>query len=105
MLVFLIILGIVSIRTATTVYRYKLITLFKANEQGEGSHYTRWYNWVLGLLGVALLGTGYYLAAHFYDLLVLLETKYQFNGFGMLFGPIFILILCVIGTYLFFGHF
>lgn len=104
-LVFLIILGIVSIRTATTVYRYKLITLFKANEQGEGSHYTRWYNWVLGLLGVALLGTGYYLAAHFYDLLVLLETKYQFNGFGMLFGPIFILILCVIGTYLFFGHF
>ncbi|WP_220410634.1 FtsX-like permease family protein, partial [Escherichia coli] len=42
-LVFLIILGIVSIRTATTVYRYKLITLFKANEQGEGSHYTRWY--------------------------------------------------------------
>ncbi|MBO0475441.1 ABC transporter permease [Vagococcus sp. DIV0080] len=105
MIVFLVILGIVSIRTATTVYRYKLITLFKADEQGEGSNYTRWYNWVLGILGVGLLGTGYYLAANFYHFLVWLELTYKLGGFGMLIGPLLILLICVIGTYLFFSHF
>ena len=104
-LIFSIILAIVSVRTATTVYRYKLITLFKANEQGEGSNYIKWYNWVLGIIGVSLLWTGYYLASHFYDFLVWMEVKYKFNGFGMIVGPLFILLLCVVGTYLFFGHF
>lgn len=104
-LVFSIILAIVSVRTATTVFRYKLITLFKADEQGEGSNYIKWYNWLLGIIGVSLLVTGYYLAGHFYDFLMVLEVNYQFNGMGMVLGPLFILLLCVVGTYLFFGHF
>lgn len=104
-LIFLIILAIVSIRTAATVYRYKLITLFKADEQGEGSNYIKWYNWFFGLMGVGLLAIGYYLAGNFYDFLIWMEVKYKFDGFGMVIGPLFILFLCVVGTYLFFGHF
>ncbi|MBP2966828.1 hypothetical protein, partial [Acinetobacter baumannii] len=53
----------------------------------------------------ALLISGYYLADRFYDFLIWMEVKYKFNGFGMVIGPLFILLICVVGTYLFFGHF
>ena len=103
--IFLLILVLVSIRTASVVYRYKLITLFKAEEQGEGGYQVRWYNWVLGILGLGLLITGYTLASNFFDFMMWTETKYNIQGFSMLLCPLIILALCVIGTYLFFGHF
>lgn len=104
-LVFSIILAIVSVRTATTVYRYKLITLFKADQQSDGSHHVRWYNWLFGLIGLMLLIFGYTLAQRFLDFLIWTEANYQTNGLAMLFCPLIILVICVVGTYLFFGHF
>ncbi|MEG0550673.1 MAG: ABC transporter permease [Vagococcus sp.] len=105
MIVFLIILAIVSIRTATTVYRYKLITLFKADQQGEGNAYVRWYNWLFGSIGVIFLGLGYTLAKRFLDFMIWFEKMYQTDGFSMLLCPLIILMICIIGTYLFFNHF
>ena len=104
-IIFMIILAIVSARTAATVYRYRLITLFKADEQGEGAQHTKWYNWLFGVLGVLLLGVGYYLAGNFFNLLIWVEETYHTEGFAMILGPLFILFICVLGTYLFFGHF
>lgn len=104
-LIFLVILAIVSVRTATTVYRYKLITLFKAEEQGEGVQHIKWYNWILGCLGLLFLVTGYYLAGNFYETFLWIEGVTNIQGFGMILGPLFILFICIVGTYLFFSHF
>ena len=103
--VFLTILGIVSVRTAATVYRYKLIALFKAEQQSEGNHQVRWFNWLFGVLGVILLLVGYGLARNFLNFMIWTEKEVGLKGFAMLLCPIVILIICVIGTYLFFGHF
>ncbi|HCM90347.1 MULTISPECIES: FtsX-like permease family protein [Vagococcus] len=103
--VFLVILALVSVRTAATVYRYKLITLFKAEQQSEGSLVIRWYNWLFGLSGVLLLITGYFLANNFFRLMVWSEEEISLNGMGILIFPLVILFICVFGTYLFFGHF
>lgn len=104
-IIFLIILGIVSIRTATTVYRFKLITLFQAEQQGDKSVSIKWYNYLFGSLGLVLLVTGYFLAHRFYDFGVWLDPQLSGQGLFILVGPFFILFLCVLGTYLFFGHF
>ncbi|MDT2839585.1 ABC transporter permease [Vagococcus carniphilus] len=104
-IVFMIILGIVSIRTGATVYRYKLITLFKADQQSDGNYQIKWYNWVFGLIGISLLITGYTLAKRFLDFMIWMELTYNTQGMSMLIGPLLILLICVIGTYLTFGHF
>lgn len=104
-IIFLIILGIVSVRTATTVYRFKLITLFQADQQGDKGISIKWYNWLLGSLGLILLLTGYFLAHRFYDFGTWLDPYLTGQGLFILVGPFFILFLCVLGTYLFFGHF
>lgn len=104
-IVFLVILAIVSARTAATVYRYKLITLFKADQQSEGSLVIRWYNWILGVLGVFLLIIGYSFANNFLNLMVWADERFLLNGMGILICPMIILFICVVGTYLFFGHF
>ncbi len=104
-IVFLMILAIVSIRTATTVYRYKLITLFKADQQGEGNRQINWYNWIFGLIGIGLLIIGYTLANHFLEFMLWMDATYKTQGLSIIVGPLFILLLCVVGTYLIFGHF
>lgn len=103
--VFVIILIAISIRTGFVVYRYKLITLFKAEETIETPLRLRWYHWLLGILGLSLLGLGYTLAHHFISFMMYMQTHTRLDVMAMLVSPLIILGLCVVGTYLLFDYF
>lgn len=94
-LVFLIIILYTSFQGYRLIYRFKLIDLFKAESQGEkvpkGS-------FVVALLALLMIGSGYYLAANF------LKMAMKF-GNAMMILPFLILFLTVAGTYLLFHFF
>lgn len=108
--VFLTTLILVSLKSAVTIYRYKLITLFrKGREDGQPVRMTA-VNWLLGSAGLLLIGGGYYLAANFELLTRLMSQRYPVVYGSINYGvvillPLVILVSCVIGTYLFFRHF
>lgn len=103
--IFILLLIAISIRTGFIVYRYKLITLFKAEETIETPLRLRWYHWILGGLGLILLGTGYALAHHFISFMFYIQMHTKLDVMAMLVSPLLILGLCVIGTYLLFDYF
>ncbi|WP_313787471.1 ABC transporter permease [Paenibacillus larvae] len=92
--VFFVIILYTSFQGYRLIYRFKLIDLFKAESRGEkvpkGS-------FVIALLAVAMISSGYYLAYNFLKML----TKF---GNPMLL-PLAILFLTVAGTYLLFHFF
>ena len=92
--VFFVIILYTSFQGYRLIYRFKLIDLFKAESRGEkvpkGS-------FVIALLAVTMISSGYYLAYNFLKML----TKF---GNPMLL-PLAILFLTVAGTYLLFHFF
>lgn len=101
---YLIILCLVSLRGVYLVYRYKLIELFKSATKGERYIKVTLFTWLLGILGVSLVGLGYYRAAHLADYTMILNQQYE-NGMGLFFGVLRILTYCVSGTYFIFYGF
>jgi len=67
-IMFLIVLFLVSFKNARTVYRYKLVELFRAAQEGTTIKKTTFWTWILGGLGIFLIGLGYFFAFNFYDI-------------------------------------
>lgn len=103
-MMFLIVLFLVSFKNARTVYRYKLVELFRATQEGTPIKKTTFWTWVLGGLGIFLIGLGYFLAFNFYDISFWVTDNSDHQLF-MLYFPLIILALCVTGSYLFFHKF
>ena len=92
-IVFLIVNLYTSFQAYILIYRFKLIQLFRAEQTGEKIPKTRP---VLAILGVLLLGTGYYFAYYFMD--------YLDSAIGLI-SPLIILFCTIVGTYLIFRFF
>ncbi|ARF68057.1 hypothetical protein B7C51_09780 [Paenibacillus larvae subsp. pulvifaciens] len=94
-LVFFVIILYTSFQGYRLIYRFKLIDLFKADSQGEkvpkGSY-------VVALLSVIMIGSGYYLASDFAQAAKKLNVKIEIL-------PLIILFLTVAGTWLLFHFF
>ncbi|MGO3732503.1 MAG: ABC transporter permease [Vagococcus sp.] len=104
-LFFILLLVVVSFRTASVVYKYQLIDLFKANERMEGTQSVTFVTWFFGLIGIVCLLAEWYLATHFMRFIIVLDDVFHAVGIGLVVGPVFILVLGVVGTYLFFSQF
>lgn len=97
---FLLILLVVSIRSTWMIYRHPLLHLFQKEDDSRTPKPVRLRTYVLGIVGVCLLGVGYYLAANSYQIAV--ATAEPSSTFFLL--PFLILFLCVLGTFFFFKH-
>jgi len=92
-LVFLVVNLYTSFQAYILIYRFKLIQLFSAEKTGETIPKARP---ILAILGVLMLGTGYYFAYYFMD--------YLTSPIGLLL-PLIILFCTIVGTYLLFRFF
>ncbi|MDR1567667.1 MAG: FtsX-like permease family protein [Streptococcaceae bacterium] len=101
-LVFVILLFLVSMRSASTIYRYRLVSLFKSEQTGDQNQQMTVGQIILGILGFLMLGSGYYLANDIINFITKLVTDYHFGVKGFFVPFIIILVLCVGGTYILF---
>ncbi|MEK3780411.1 ABC transporter permease [Paenibacillus sp. FSL R5-0810] len=92
--VFMIISLITSVQGYRLIYRFKLIELFRADQEGEKEPKS---SAVIALLSVALIGFGYWLA------LQNLLTSKAWAAMGFMLTPLVILISVILGTYLLFN--
>lgn len=93
-LVFMIIILITSVQGYRLIYRFKLIELFRADQEREKEPKT---SVVLALLSVMLIGFGYWLA------LQNMSTSKAWHTLGFLLTPLVILAAVILGTYLLFN--
>lgn len=93
-IVFMIITLITSLQGYRLIYRFKLIELFHADQEGEREPKA---SWITALLSLAFIGTGYWLA-----LQNLLQSK-AWAAMGFMLTPLVILMTVMIGTYLLFS--
>ncbi|MCV4230672.1 ABC transporter permease [Virgibacillus sp. LDC1] len=93
-IVFMIITLITSLQGYRLIYRFKLIELFHADQEGEREPKA---SWITALLSLAFIGTGYWLA-----LQNLLQSK-AWAAMGFMLTPLVILMTVIIGTYLLFS--
>ncbi|MEC0305964.1 ABC transporter permease [Paenibacillus lautus] len=93
-IVFMIITLITSLQGYRLIYRFKLIELFHADQEGEREPKA---SWITALLSLAFIGTGYWLA-----LQNLLQSK-AWAAMGFMLTPFVILMTVIIGTYLLFS--
>ncbi|MGG4554773.1 ABC transporter permease [Paenibacillus humicus] len=93
-LVFMIITLITSVQGYRLIYRFKLIELFKADQEREEEPKS---SLVIALLSVALIGFGYWLA------LQNVLTSKAWATIGYMLTPLVILICVILGTYLLFN--
>lgn len=98
-LVFFFIFVIVAIQNASLVYRYKIIDLFKASGVGNQIPKATVFTLIRGLLGIFLIGLGYWTALNLISILGF-SSSYIFLGIVLS-----IVINTVVGTYLFFNAF
>ncbi|MGM0123602.1 hypothetical protein IGI37_000974 [Enterococcus sp. AZ194] len=102
--VFFFILLLVSIRSTLMIFQYQLNGFFKRKSRSltKKVRVTGW-TFLFGFLGVVMMGAGYGLSTyirHVLPKMILLTDSY-----GWILGmPFLIFLLCVIGTYLFFGQ-
>lgn len=90
MVVFAMLILIVSLQGYLVIYRYTLIELFKAESEGEeAKSIPSWLYVVLGLVGIGLMLSAYFISGD------------MFAG-NFLFNVVFVLGGVIIGTYLFF---
>ncbi|WP_338751422.1 ABC transporter permease [Bacillus sp. FJAT-52991] len=94
-IVFFIITLVTSFQGYRLIYRFKLIELFKADQEGE--HEPKASLWLAGL-SLILIGGGYWLALQSFD-----STVWQ--TLGLLFTPLVILTTVITGTYFLFSTF
>ncbi|KAF1297089.1 hypothetical protein BAU15_05930 [Enterococcus sp. JM4C] len=102
--VFFFVLLLVSIRSTLMIFQYQLTGFFKKRTSllAKKLRMTFW-TYFFGVLGVVMIGTGYGLAV--YGRNVLPEMIAATDSFGWIVVlPFLIFILCVLGTYLFFGY-
>ncbi|UYO02810.1 ABC transporter permease [Paenibacillus sp. PSB04] len=92
--VFLIITLITSVQGYRLIYRFKLIELFRADQEREKE--PRSSVWI-ALLSVLLVGFGYWLA------LQNMLTSQAWKTIGVLVTPLVILVSVILGTYLLFN--
>ncbi|WP_203364554.1 FtsX-like permease family protein [Bacillus sp. REN10] len=92
-IVFLIITLVTSFQGYRLIYRFKLIELFQADQEGE--HEPKASLWLAGL-SLILIGGSYWLALQSFD-----STAWQ--TLGLLFTPLVILTTVITGTYLLFS--
>lgn len=93
-LVFMIITLITSVQGYRLIYRFKLIELFKADQEHEKEPKS---SVLIALLSVILIGFGYWLA------LQNLVTSKAWATLGFMLTPLVILITVILGTYLLFN--
>ncbi|WP_411553836.1 ABC transporter permease [Paenibacillus lautus] len=93
-IVFMIITLITSLQGYRLIYRFKLIELFHADQEGEQEPKA---SWITALLSLVFVGTGYWLA-----LQNLLQSK-VWAAMGFMLTPLVILMTVIIGTYLLFS--
>jgi len=92
--VFMIISLIASVQGYRLIYRFKLIELFRADQEHEKEPKS---SLVIALLSVVLIGFGYWLA------LQNLLTSKAWAAIGYMLTPLVILISVILGTYLLFN--
>lgn len=100
--VFLLIFLFLSIQNASLVYRYKLVDLFKATSVGNRLPKKSFFSGFLGLLGIFLIGAGYYMALNIGEIISIIENS---DVQWLLAALVIILLFEIIGTYLFFNSF
>ncbi|MCT1400668.1 ABC transporter permease [Paenibacillus sp. p3-SID867] len=93
-IVFMIITLITSLQGYRLIYRFKLIELFHADQEGEREPKA---SWITAILSLVFIGTGYWLA-----LQNLLQSK-AWAALGFMLTPLVILMTVIIGTYLLFS--
>ncbi|WP_102272093.1 FtsX-like permease family protein [Cytobacillus massiliigabonensis] len=93
-IVFTLLTAITSIHGYRLIYRFKLIELFKAEQEGEKEPKA---SVITALISVLLLGFGYWLA-----LQNILESE-VWRKIGFLITPLVILVTVILGTYLLFS--
>lgn len=94
--VFSIITFINSLQGYRLIYRFKLIELFRADQESEKEPRT---SWITAILSVALIGFGYWLT---------LQNIFEsaiWRKVGIMATPLLILLTVILGTYLLFGVF
>ncbi|MGM7634466.1 ABC transporter permease [Bacillus sp. Hm123] len=94
-IVFLIITLVTSFQGYRLIYRFQLIELFKADQEGEPE--PKASLWLAGL-SLILTGSGYWLALQSFN-----STAWQ--TLGLLFTPLIILTTVITGTYFLFSTF
>jgi len=92
--VFMIISLITSVQGYRLIYRFKLIELFRADQEREKEPKS---SAAIALLSVALIGFGYWLA------LQNIVTSKAWAAIGYMLTPLVILISVILGTYLLFN--
>lgn len=93
-IVFMIITLITSLQGYRLIYRFKLIELFHADQQGEQEPKA---SWITAVLSLVFIGTGYWLA------LQNLMQSSVWAKLGYMLTPLVILTTVIIGTYLLFS--
>lgn len=93
-LVFMIITLITSVQGYRLIYRFKLIELFKADQEREKEPKS---SLLIALLSVVLIGFGYWLA------LQNMFTSKAWAAIGFMLTPLVILVSVILGTYLLFN--
>ncbi|KQL18455.1 ABC transporter permease [Cytobacillus solani] len=93
-IVFTVMTAITSIHGYRLIYRFKLIELFKAEQEGEKEPKA---SVITAMISVLLVGVGYWLA-----LQNMLESE-VWRKIGFLITPLVILVTVILGTYLLFS--
>lgn len=93
-LVFALITVITSFHGYRLIYRFKLIDLFKADQEGEKEPKA---SFIIAVLSVIFIGIGYWLA-----LQNILESE-VWRKIGMMVTPLVIIVSVILGTYLLFS--
>jgi putative ABC transport system permease protein len=101
--VFSFMLVVVSIRSMWIIWRYPLAQLFQPEQERKIRNLLKKSPAIPSLLGLVLIASGY--AAAYKIKWITTELLYGILGFGGIFiVPLMILLVCVIGTYLFFNY-
>ncbi|MGX7195647.1 FtsX-like permease family protein [Enterococcus olivae] len=101
---FLIALGFISVQNMLLIWQKQLIELFtQKNDFSSRRLRMHWSAYFTAGLSILLIGTGYYIAVNFNEVLgkYIQETG---DSSAFLWIPLLIFALCVFGTYLFFGQ-
>ncbi|MCM3039764.1 ABC transporter permease [Paenibacillus motobuensis] len=93
-IVFMIITLITSFQGYRLIYRFKLIELFRADQEHEREPKV---SWITALISLILIGTGYWLAMQ-----NLLQSK-VWATLGYMMTPLVILLTVILGTYFLFS--
>ncbi|MEI5993221.1 ABC transporter permease [Candidatus Enterococcus mansonii] len=101
---FVFMLLVVSIRSTWLIYRYRVSKLFQLlKKSNKDLNKLSIISVGLGILGILFIGAGYYLSYQVVSFATfLMGTKIGSAGF--LLAPLFIMAICILGTYLFFKH-